>query len=185
MKKIIVTLTLILSITATASAAEIPRETAPITADENAIAIVENLIFDILDEVQLGNIGYAIASNEADKRIRKAVFADETNGYGYAILSVIANNTIRTMRDMYLRPEAYERYEAYLRELLADILVDVSNGRDFDDAWDAAHTRMYQAINPSYTPRGFAMDFCYMDTPAIDMAMYNRAHKLLSEYRPQ
>ena len=63
MKKRIITLaittTLIVS-NISAYAAEIPRESATLNATENQIQIVENLISDILDEVQNGNLGYVL-----------------------------------------------------------------------------------------------------------------------------
>lgn len=45
------------SISSTAFAAEIPRESAPANATEESIVITENLIGGILDEVQNG-LGY-------------------------------------------------------------------------------------------------------------------------------
>ena len=63
--KTIITLALAVSMTATVSAAEIPRATAPLSATEEQILIVENLIGDILDEVQNG-LGYAEAENKAE-----------------------------------------------------------------------------------------------------------------------
>lgn len=183
MKKIIAFIlsAIIISTALTATAAEISRESTPLTATEEQTVIVERLIGDILDRVASGEIGYGIASSEADKRIRNAVLADETSGYCYGILSAIANNALRVTRDRVLRPEAYARYEEYLRILLADILADVANGRDINEAQEAAYIRIYQAINPSYTPREVGMDFCYMDTPAVDMAMFNITRKLLND----
>lgn len=113
MKKKLVTLTLIaaLSATTTAFAAEISRESAPLNATEVQIQITENLISDILDEVQAGNLGYTLAAGYANTRILKAVMANQTNGNGYGILSPIAQNAIRTTRDMYLRVEYYKSLE--------------------------------------------------------------------------
>ena len=102
------------SISATMSAAEIPRATAPLNATEEQILIVENLIWDILDEVQNG-LGYAEAENKAEPRIYKAVIAGQTNGNGYAILSDIMKNAILNARDMYLRPKVYQEAETGLR----------------------------------------------------------------------
>lgn len=168
---------------ATAFAAEIPRETTPLTAEETQVVIVENLIGDVLDQVASGEIGYGIASSEADKRIRNAVFEDRTNGYGYGILSAIANNALRVTRDRVLRPELHAQYEEYLRALLSDLISDVENGRDMENAREEAYTRIYQAVNLAYTPREIGTDFCYMDTPAVDMAMFPIARKVLAEAR--
>lgn len=76
MKKFIsIILSIIAIISTTAFAAEIPRESAPLNATEEQICIVENLIGDILDEVQNGNLGYTLAAGYANTRIRKAVIA--------------------------------------------------------------------------------------------------------------
>lgn len=182
--KRLVTLMLTAAITmtsATAFAMELPRETTPLTAEEAQVVVVENLIGDVLDQVASGEIGYGIASSEADKRIRNAVFEDRTNGYGYGILSAIANNALRVTRDRVLRPELHAQYEEYLRALLFDLISDVANGRDIENAREAAYTRIYQAVNPAYTPREIGQDFCYMDTPAVDMAMFPIARKVLAE----
>ena len=182
MKKIIAFIlsVIILSATLTANATEIPRASAPENATSEQIAIVENLIGDFLDEVNAG-AGYGMTSSCADTRIRKAVMADQTDGYGYAILSAISNNALRFARDMYMRPEIYAQYEEYLRWLLADIIEEVRNGRDYDSAKDAAYTRIYRSINPSYTPHEVGQDFCYMDIPPVDSAMFYVARKLLFE----
>lgn len=42
------------------------------------------------------------------------------------------------MRDRLLRPEIYSHYEEYLKILLADILIDVKNDTDLEDAREAA-----------------------------------------------
>ncbi len=108
MKKKLITLTLIAVLSATtAFAAPIPRESTPLNATEAQIQITENLISDILDEVQSSNLGYTLAAGYANTRIRKAVMANQTDGNGYGILSPIAQNAIRIMRDMQLRPDAY------------------------------------------------------------------------------
>ena len=174
MKKQIITVTLLAALlvsSVTASAASIPRETAPINATEEQIQIVENLIGGYLDEINAG-AGYGMIASYADTKIYKAVLANQTNGNGYAILSAISQNALRICRDMYMRPEVYRQTEENLRVLLADILSEVENGMDIDEARKAAHTKIYQSINPSYTPPAPRTDFCYADTPAVDMAVY-------------
>lgn len=84
-------------------AAGISRESAPLNATEEQIVIVENIICDILDEVEAGNLGYTEAACAANTRVRKAVVAGETNGYGYGIFSTISQNAILIIRNMYLR----------------------------------------------------------------------------------
>ncbi len=76
------------SISSTALAAEIPRESAPANATEESIVITENLIGGILDEVQNG-LGYQPAWCEANNAIFNAVLAKQTNGYEYADLAAI------------------------------------------------------------------------------------------------
>ena len=183
MKKQIITLALTAALlvpSATANAASIPRETAPQNATEEQIQIVENLICGYLDEINAG-AGYGMIASEADTKIYKAVLTDQTNGNGYAILSAISQNALRTCRDMYMRPEVYRQTEENLRVLLEDILAEVENGKDIDDARKAAHIKIYQSINPSYTPPAPHTDFCYADTPAVDMAVYTVTNKLLIE----
>ena len=183
MKKQIITLALtavLLVSSATVNAATIPRETAPQNATEEQIQIVENLIGGYLDEISTG-ASYGMIASEADNKIYKAVLFDQTNGNGYAILSAISQNALRTSRDMYMRPEVYRQTEENLRVLLADILSEVENGMDIDEARKVAHTKIYQSINPSYTPPAPHTDFCYADTPGVDMAVYTVTNKLLIE----
>lgn len=134
--------------------------------------------------MQGGNLGYTLAAGYANTRIRKAVIAGETNGYGYGILSPIAQNAIRVMRDRLLRPEIYSHYEEYSKALLADILIDVKNGMNLEDAREVAYLKIYQSVNPSYSPCEIGTDWCYIDVPAIDSAMFTVARKLILENRP-
>ena len=183
MKKQIITLALataLLVSSMTVNAAPIPRETAPQNATEEQLQIVENLIGGYLDEIQAG-AGYGMLASEADTKIYKAVLSNQTNGNGYAILSAISQNALRTCRDMYMCPEVYQQTEDNLRVLLADILAEVENGMNIDEARKAAHTKIYQSISPSYTPPTSLTDLCYADTPAVDMAVYTVTNKLLIE----
>lgn len=128
MKKKIITLTLIAALSATATtafAAPIPRESAPLNATEAQIQITENIVGDILDEVQTGKLGYTLAAGYANTKIRKAVMANQTDGNGYGILSPIAQNAIRVMRDKQLRPDAYAKAEEELKVLIADVITAV------------------------------------------------------------
>ena len=183
MKKFIAIILSIITMTSTtAFAANIPRETAPLNATEEQICIVENLIRDILDEVQSGNLGYALATGYANTKIRKAVIAGETSGHGYVILSPIAQNAIRDMRDMMLRPDVYAQAEEQLKGLLADTINEVKNGMDMNTATKAAYEKIYQSVNPSFNyDEQFSLDTCYRDIPAVDMAMFTVARKLLIE----
>ena len=183
MKKFIAIILSIITMTSTtAFAANIPRETTPLNATEEQVCIVENLIGDILDEVQNGNLGYTLAAGYANTRIRKAVIAGETSGHGYGILSPIAQNAIRVMRDMMLRPDVYAQAEEQLKVLLADIINEVKNGMDMNTATKAAYEKIYQSVNPSFNyDEQFSLDTGYRDIPAVDMAMFTVARKLLIE----
>lgn len=163
----------------TANAAPVPYECVPVGTDEATVIITENRISSILDSV-LDDEGYGTANARANNAIRKAVIANQTNGYGYEILSTISQNSIRIMRNIYLRPEKYEQIENELRVLLADIITDVQNEQDFNTALYEAHTKIYQAANPSYDPAVDKVgDFCYWNLPAVDSAYYSVAKRLL------
>ena len=168
-----------ISLAISAKAAGIPRASAPENATEEQILIVENLISDILDEVEAGNIGYTLASGYANTRIRKAVIARQTDGNGYGMLSPIAQNAIRVMSDRLLRPNIYTQYEEYLKVLLSDLITEVENGGDGENAREMAYLRIYQSVDASYIPREVGTDFCYADTPAVDGVMLYIARKLL------
>lgn len=104
----------------------------------------------------------------------------ETGGYGYGVLSPISQNAIRTVRDMYLRPDYYAQIEEKLNILLADLITDVQNGKDYGTAYEEAKIRIYQSANPSYNPAvDRAGDFCYWNVPPIDYAEFTVARKLL------
>lgn len=164
----------------TVSAAEIPRESAPLNATEEQIVIVEALIGDILDEVETGTFGYLLAAGMANTRVREAVIAGETNGHGYGILSPIAQNAVLAIRDMYLRPNVYSRVEDELRELLSDLLVETANGRDVTEVQKEAYERIYRAHGADVVYS--SIDVCYWgDVPTIDRAYFNRARMLINE----
>ena len=180
MKKKIITLTLIAALSATATtafAAPIPRESAPLNATEAQIQITENL-----DEVQTGKLGYTLAAGYANTKIRKAVMANQTDGNGYGILSPIAQNAIRVMRDKQLRPDAYAKAEEELKVLIADVITAVQNGMDIDTATKTAYEKIYQSADTSFNyDEQFSLDTCYRDIPAVGMEMFTVARKLLLE----
>ena len=101
MKKIMICLVITMLITSTANAAEMPRESAPCNATNQAIVIVESLIGDILTEVQNG-LGYADARAKSNHIFFNAWINGHTNGYSYGELVDIANAAIWQYRDMYL-----------------------------------------------------------------------------------
>lgn len=169
----------VMTLSATALAAEVPREMAPAGSTDESIAVTENLIGGILDEILAGE-GYGMASARADTIIRKAVIAGQTNGYGYGILAATSQNAIRYYRDRYMRPDYYAAEEARIQGLIADIIADVQNGKDYNTALDEAYTRVYQVANPTYNPDVDQVgDFCYWDIPPIDAASLTIARKLL------
>lgn len=163
-------------------AAEIPKEAAPINATEESIIITENLISPILEEVKNG-LGFGEAWGKASREIHSAVLAGNTNGYGYADLAAIARNAILEYRDMYLRPDYYAQQEPVIASLIADLITAVENGTmNYDIARKEAYTRIYQSINPSYTPNtDIAADPIYLDIPAVNSAQFTIARKLLLE----
>lgn len=181
MKKVIFIITVfsMLINALSASAADIPIESAPICASEDGIMITENLIGDILTEVQNG-LGYGEANGKAQAVICKAVIENQTYGFGYADLMSIARNSIFQYRDMYLRPEYYTQTEENLKILLSDLIADVENGtKDYGTARKEAYIKILQYVNPSFSLENIQGDFCYWDIPAVDGAYFNRARKLL------
>jgi hypothetical protein len=183
MKKFIVLFLTAITITQSAFAAEIPIETYPENATAESAAVTENLIGGILDEVQNG-LGYQMASGRANTIIRKAIIDNQTNGYGYGILSAISQNAIRYYRDVYLRPDYYAETENTVRALIADLIIEVENGADYETVKEKAYTRIYQSANPSYNPEvDRTGDFCYWDIPPVDSVMLMQARKLLQNAR--
>lgn len=168
------------SISTTASAAEILRESVPANATEESIIIAENLINGILDEVQNG-LGYAEAQGKANNLIFHAVIAGQTNGHGYADLTAIARNAIFEYRDMYLRPDYYREAEENISVLIADLIIEVENGtKDYETARRESYARIYQSVNPAFTTdEALMLDTCYRDIPTVDPALFSIARKLL------
>lgn len=188
MKKVKITL-IALAILCTAShaatAAEIPIEAAPCNATKESITITENLISDILTEVQNG-LGYGEANGKAQAVVCKAVIENQTDGFGYADLMSIARNSIFLYRDMYLRPELYESKKEAVYWLICDLITDVGNGKNYNEALDEAYTRIYQSIDNAYTQNAeIASDRIYWDIPPADFIMFTQARKFLLEAIPK
>lgn len=91
MRKTIIILMITLMCTQVAYAAEIPRESVSLATAEEQVLITENLIADVLDKVQNG-MGYGEARVQANNILRNAVCKNETDSYGFGILSGISNN---------------------------------------------------------------------------------------------
>lgn len=177
--KSIAILALSLSVMTTAYAAEIPIESAPCHIGGECIAITENIISPVLDEVQSG-LGFGEAWGKANREIHKAVLAGSAGGYGYGDLSAAARNAIFQYRDMYLRPDYYAETENTVKALIADLIIEVENGADYETVKEKAYTRIYQSVNPAYNPDiDKAGDFCYWDIPPVDSVMLMQVRKLL------
>ena len=187
MKKLLKTamvLSLALSFTTSAFAADIPVESYPDNATDESVAIAQNLIGGILDEVQNG-LGYQPAWCKENNAVFTAVLANETGGYSYADLAAIARNAILQCRDMYLRPEYYAEKETAVRALISDLINAVEIGAtDYKTAEKQAYTRIYQMAEPTFNPDTDCVgDFCYWDMPPIDSALLTQARKLLKNAR--
>lgn len=179
-KTMLLTITAITVMTQSTFAADIPVESYPDNATEESVAIAQNLIGEILDEVQNG-LGYQPAWCKANNAVFAAVLANETGGYGYANLAAIARNAILQCRDMYLRPEYYAEKENAVRALISDLINAVEIGAiDYKTAEKQAYTRIYQTAEPTFNPDTDCVgDFCYWDIPPIDSALLTQARKLL------
>ena len=185
-KSIIIGAALALILSAqTALAAEIPIESAPENATAESVAVAQNLIGSILDEVQNG-LGYQPAWCKANNAIFNAVLANNTSGYGYADLANSARNAILQYSDMYLRPEYYSEKETQVKNLISDLITEVASGtKDYTTARNEAYTRIYQSFNPSYIPNtDIAVDRIYLDIPAADYVMFAQARTLLKGVLP-
>lgn len=183
-KTMLITITAITVMTQTTFAADIPVESYPDNATEKSVAIMQNLIGGILDEVQNG-LGYQPAWCKANNAVFAAVLANETGGYGYADLAAVARNAILQCRDMYLRPEYYAEKENAVRALISDLINEVEIGAtDYKTAEKQAYTRIYQTAEPTFNPDTDCVgDFCYWDIPPIDSALLTQARKLLKNAR--
>lgn len=183
-KIMLITITAITVMTQSTFAADIPVESYPDNATEESVAITQNLIGGILDEVQNG-LGYQPAWCKANNAVFAAVLANETGGYGYADLAAIARNAILQCRDMYLRPEYYAEKENAVRALISDLISEVEIGTtDYKSAEKQAYIRIYQTAEPTFNPDTDCVgDFCYWDIPAVDGALLTQARKLLKNAR--
>lgn len=102
MKKFVVFIVVITMFTSMGvKAAEVPRESAPCNATNEAIIVAESFIGDILPEVQNG-LGYAEARAKSNRIFFNAWLNGQTSGFSYGELVNIANNAIWQYRDMYL-----------------------------------------------------------------------------------
>ena len=124
MKKSIISIISIVSILISSfsvSAAEVPRESVPCNASNEAMVLVESFIGDILAEVKNG-LGYADARAKSNRIFFNAWLNGQTNGYSYGELVDIANAAIWQYRDMYLRPDFYANNLEKVRVIIAPVI---------------------------------------------------------------
>ena len=180
MKKIIICLIITMLITSTVNATEVPRESAPCNATNEAIVIVESFIGDILTEVQNG-LGYADARAKSNRIFFNAWLNGQTNGYSYGELVDIANNAIWQYRDMYLRPDFYANNLEKVRVIIAPVIEDYKSGKiTYAEAEFNARTKIYQSVNPSFNPDlEYMKDPMSRDIPSVDNSLFILARKLL------
>ena len=181
MKEIIICLILFtITITSTVNAAEVPRESAPCNATNEAIVIVESLIGDILTEVQNG-LGYADARAKSNRIFFNAWLNGQTNGYSYGELVDIANAAIWQCRDMYLRPDFYTNNVEKVRAIIAPVIEDYKSGKiTYAEAELNARNMIYQSVKPDFNPDvEYMKDPIYRDIPSVDNSLFILARKLL------
>ena len=185
MKKFVVFLVLITMFTSTgAKAAEVPRESAPCNATNEAITLVESFIVDILTEVQNG-LGYANARAKSNRIFFNAWLNGQTCGFSYGELVDIANNAIWQYRDMYLRPDFYTNNLEKVKVIIAPVIEDYKSGEiTYAEAEFNARNRIYQSINPNFNPDvEYMKDPIYRDIPSVDNSLFILARKLILEIK--
>ena len=182
MKKIIMYLIITMTITSTANAAEVPRESAPCNVSNEAIIFVEKFIGDILTEVQNG-LGYADARAKSNHIFFDAFIKGQTNGYSYGELVDIANAAIWQYRDMYLRPEFYANNLEKVRVIIAPVIEDYKSGKiTYTEAEFNARVKIYQSVKPGFNPDvEYTKDPIYRDIPSLDNSLFILARKLILE----
>ena len=185
MKKSIISIISIVSVLISSfsvSAAELPRESAPCNASNEAIIFVESCIGDILTEVQNG-LGYSDARAKSNRIFFDAFIKGQTNGYSYGELVDIANCAIWQYRDMYLRPDFYKDNLEKVRAIIAPVIEDYKSGRiTYAEAEFKVRNRIYQSANPSFDPNvEYMKDPLSRDIPSVDNSLFILARKLILE----
>lgn len=180
MKKIIICLIITMTITSTVNAAEVPRESAPCNATNEAIVIVESFIGDILSEVQNG-LGYADARAKSNRIFFNAFLKGQTNGYSYGELVDTANCAIWQYRDMYLRPDFYANNLETVRVIIAPVIEDCKSGKiTYAEAEFNARTKIYQSVKPDFNSDiEYVKDPLSRNIPSVDNSLFILARKLL------
>ena len=185
MKKSIISIISIVSVLLSSfsvNAAEVPKESAPCNATNEAIIIVESFIGGILTEVQNG-LGYADARAKSNRIFFNAWLNGQTNGYSYGELVDIANCAIWQYRDMYLRPDFYTNNLENVRAIIAPVIEDYKSGKiTYAEAEFNARNKIYQSVNPSFNPDvEYMKDSLSRDIPSVDNSLFILARKLILE----
>ena len=180
--KTIIILTLVSIFTTTTYAAEVPRESAPCNASNEAIIFVESCIGDILTELQNG-LGYSDARAKSNRIFFDAFLKGQTNGYSYGELVDIANSAIWQYRDLYLRPDFYANNLEKVRVIIAPIIEDYKLGKiTYAEAEFNARNRIYQSVKPDFNPDvEYMKDPLSRDIPSVDNSLFILARKLILE----
>ena len=164
------------------SAAEVPRESVPCNASNEAMVLVESFIGDILAEVKNG-LGYADARAKSNRIFFNAWLNGQTNGYSYGELVDIANAAIWQYRDMYLRPDFYTNNLEKVRVIIAPVIEDYKSGKiTYAEAEFNARTKIYQSVKPDFNPNvEYMKDPLSRDIPSVDNSLFILARKLILE----
>jgi len=183
MKKSIISIISIVSILISpfsVSAAEVPRESAPCNASNEAIILVESFIGDILTEVQ-NVLGYADARAKSNRIFFNAWLKGQTNGYSYGELVDIANAAIWQYRDMYLRPDFYANNLEKVRVIIAPVIENYKSGKiTYAEAEFDARNKIYQSVKTDFNPDvEYMKDPLLRDIPSVDNSLFILARKLL------
>lgn len=184
--KAIIILSVLTIFATTTYAAEVPRESAPCNATNEAIIVVESFIGDILTEVQNG-MGYADARAKSSRIFFNAWLNGQTNGYSYGELVDIANNAIWQYRDMYLRPDFYKNNIEKVRTIIAPVIEDYKSGKiTYEEAEFDARVKIYQSVKPDFNPDvEYMKDPLSRDIPSVDNSLFILARKLLLDSKFQ
>ncbi len=185
MKKSIISIISIVSVLLSSfsvNAAEVPKESAPCNATNEAIIIVESFIGVILTEVQNG-LGYADARAKSNRIFFNAWLNGQTNGYSYGELVDIANCAIWQYRDMYLRPNFYTNNLEKVRVIIAPVIEGYKSGKiTYAEAEFNARTKIYQSVKPDFNPNmEYMKDPLSRDIPSVDNSLFILARKLILE----
>ena len=189
MKKSIISIISIVSVLITSfsvSAAEVPRESAPCNASNEAIIFVESCIADILTEVQNG-LGYSDARAKSNRIFFDAFIKGQTNGYSYGELVDIANCAIWQYRDMYLRPDFYKDNLEKVRAIITPVIEDYRTGKiTYAEAEFNARNRIYQSVKPDFNSAvEYMKDPLSRDIPSVDNSLFILARKLILESKEE